>query len=155
MVGFGGNGHKDKTAMQQDPAAIPAQLSDLHCFTETEGVITTTMMDLPGYRIKQVLGTVFGNTVRSRNIAAGIGMALKSLAGGELQWFTSMLYSCRNDSISRVVAETKQRGGNAIICLRFDAGDMGGFAQTCAYGTACIVEKIDDSVASPPQLSQT
>jgi uncharacterized protein YbjQ (UPF0145 family) len=110
------------------------------------------MMDLPGYRIKQVLGTVFGNTVRSRNIAAGIGMALKSLAGGELQWFTSMLYSCRNDSISRVVAETKQRGGNAIICLRFDASDMGGFAQTCAYGTACIVEKVDDTVKDAPQL---
>jgi uncharacterized protein YbjQ (UPF0145 family) len=136
----------------EPPVAISAPLSDLHCFTETEGVITTTMMDLPGYRIKQVLGTVFGNTVRSRNIAAGLGMAFKSLVGGELQWFTSMLYSCRNDSISRAVAETKQRGGNAIICLRFDASDMGGWAQTCAYGTACIVEKVDDAILEPPQL---
>jgi uncharacterized protein YbjQ (UPF0145 family) len=111
------------------------------------------MMDLPGYRIKQVLGTVFGNTVRSRNIAAGLGMAIKSIVGGELQWFTSMLYSCRNDSIGRAVAETKQRGGNAIVCLRFDAGDMGGgWAQTCAYGTACVVEKVDDAVLEPPQL---
>src|SRR6478752_8440143 len=110
------------------------------------------MMDLPGYRITKVLGAVYGITVRSRNIAAGIGMVIKSMAGGELQWFTSMLYSCRNDSISRVVAETKQRGGNAIICLRFDASDMGGFAQTCAYGTACIVEKVDDGSAVASQL---
>lgn len=110
------------------------------------------MNDLPGYRVKQVLGTVYGVTVRSRNIAAGIGMVLKSMAGGELTWFTSMLYSCRNDSISRVVAEAKQRGGNAIIALRFDTSDLGGFAQSCAYGTACIVEKVDASVVDPPQL---
>lgn len=104
------------------------------------------MFDLPGYRIVQVLGTVYGISVRSRNLAASLGMVLKSFAGGELRWFTSMLYYCRNDSISRVVDECKRRGGNAVICLRFDAGDMGGFAQTAAYGTACIVEKVDDSV---------
>ncbi|QUC22479.1 uncharacterized protein UV8b_06720 [Ustilaginoidea virens] len=144
-------GHQNKHA--EDVAHVPPQLSDLHCFTETEGVITTTMMDLPGYRVVQVLGTVYGITVRSRNLAASLGMILKSLAGGELRWFTSMLYSCRNDSISRVVDECKRRGGNAVICLRFDAGDMGGFAQTAAYGTACVVEKVDDGVKAPPQLA--
>lgn len=110
------------------------------------------MMDLPGYKIEQVLGTVYGITVRSRNVAASLGMVFKSLAGGELRWFTSMLYNCRNDSIARVVDECKRRGGNAIICLRFDAGDMGGFAQTAAYGTACRVVKIDDTIKSAPQL---
>lgn len=114
--------------------------------------LSSAMMDLPGYRIEQVLGTVYGITVRSRNLGASLAMVLKSFAGGELRWFTSMLYSCRNDSISRVVDECKRRGGNAIICLRFDAGDMGGFAQTAAYGTACRVVKIDDDVTVPPQL---
>lgn len=114
--------------------------------------LVVAMMDLPGYRIEQVLGTVYGITVRSRNIGASLGMAFKSMAGGELRWFTSMLYSCRNDSIGRVVEECKKRGGNAIVCLRFDAGDMGGFAQTAAYGTACRVVKIDESTQSPPQL---
>jgi uncharacterized protein YbjQ (UPF0145 family) len=49
-------------------------------------------MDLPGYRITKVLGAVYGVTVRSRNIVAGLAMVLKSMAGGELQWFTSMLW---------------------------------------------------------------
>lgn len=110
------------------------------------------MMDLPGYRITKVLGAVYGITVRSRNIAAGLTMVAKSFIGGELQWFTSMMYSCRNDSISRCVAETRQRGGNAIICLRFDTSDLGGFAQSCAYGTACVVEKIEDARVEAPQL---
>ncbi|KAI2776172.1 DUF74-domain-containing protein [Daldinia loculata] len=134
------------------PADVPPQLSDLHCFTETEGVITTTMFDVPGYRVVKVLGAVYGLTVRSRNWAASMGMVIKSIAGGELRWFTSMLYSARNDAISRVVAETKARGGNAIICLRFESGDMGGFAQCSAYGTAAIIEKIDPSTQVPPQL---
>ncbi|GAB1310785.1 Heavy metal-binding domain-containing protein (Fragment) [Madurella fahalii] len=144
--------HAEKHQEHPGPADIPPQISDLHCFTETNGVITTTMFDVPGYRVVRVLGAVYGLTVRSRNWAAGLGMVIKSLAGGELRWFTSMLYSARNDAISRVVAETQARGGNAIIALRFDAGDLGGFAQVCAYGTAAIIEKVEESVETPPQL---
>lgn len=98
---------------------------------------------------------MYGITVRSRNWAAGLGMVLKSVAGGELTWFTSLLYSCRNDAISRVVQETMSRGGNAVVALRFDQGDMAGFAQVCAYGTACVVEKIDPSMEEHPQLVRT
>lgn len=73
------------------PAHIPPELSDLHCYTETDGVVTTTMFDLPGYRIVKVLGTVYGLTVRSRNWAAGLGMVLKSVVGGELRWYTNLV----------------------------------------------------------------
>ncbi|GJC99278.1 YjfJ protein [Colletotrichum higginsianum IMI 349063] len=153
-------------AKSEDVAHVPPELSDLHCFTETGGVITTrnifgqidahtpaAMFDIPGYRVVRTLGAVYGLSVRSRNIAASLGMVIKSLAGGELRWFTTMLYNCRNDALGRVVSECKQRGGNAIICLRFDAADLGGFAQTCAYGTACVVEKIDEDAAVAPQLA--
>ncbi|KAI8660437.1 hypothetical protein NCS57_01021100 [Fusarium keratoplasticum] len=150
---FGSTKEQHHGKEQGEVANIPPQLSDLHCFTETDGIVTTTMMDLPGYRVVKVLGAVYGITVRSRNIAAGIGMVLKSMAGGELTWFTSMLYSCRNDSISRVVEETKKRGGNAIICLRFETGDLGGFAQASAYGTACVVEKIEGANVEASQLA--
>ncbi|EPS38890.1 hypothetical protein H072_7350 [Dactylellina haptotyla CBS 200.50] len=134
-------------------AHVPPELSDLHCFTETNGVITTTMFDIPGYKVVRVLGAVYGLTVRSRNWAASFGMVAKSVIGGELKWFTSVLYEARNDAISRVVQETTSRGGNAIICLRFDTGDMGGFAQCCAYGTAVVVEKVDPTTETPPQLA--
>jgi hypothetical protein len=104
---------KDKEKAHSD---IPPSVSDLHCklpslrhpqqtnndpnpcslyvgFTETNGVITTTMFDVPGYRVVRVLGAVYGLTVRSRNWAASMGMVLKSIAGGELQWFTNMVCS--------------------------------------------------------------
>lgn len=74
-----------------EAAAIPPSIQDLHCFTETNGVITSTMNDIPGYRVVKVLGAVYGLTVRSRNWAAGLGMVIKSIAGGELKWFTDMV----------------------------------------------------------------
>jgi hypothetical protein len=74
-----------------EAAVIPDAVSDLHCFTETSGVITSTMNDIPGYRVVRVLGAVYGLTVRSRNWAAGLGMVIKSIAGGELKWFTNMV----------------------------------------------------------------
>ncbi len=64
----------------------------------------------------------------------------------------TQLYSARNDAIRRVVAECQSRGGNAVIALHFDAGDMAGFAQVCAYGTACVVEKLDPDLPDYPQL---
>lgn len=74
-----------------EAATIPASIQDLHCFTETNGVITSTMNDIPCYRVVKVLGAVYGLTVRSRNWAAGLGMVVKSIAGGELKWFTDMV----------------------------------------------------------------
>ncbi|EPE06355.1 hypothetical protein F503_02483 [Ophiostoma piceae UAMH 11346] len=132
---------------------VPPELNDLHCFTETNGIITSTMIDVPGYRVVKVLGAVYGLTVRTRNIAAGLTMLIKAIAGGELKWFTNLMYNARNDAISRLVQECESRGGNAVIALRFDAGEIGGgFAQVCAYGTACVIEKIDDKLPEYPQL---
>ncbi len=80
-----------KDAKQSQQANISPDVSDLHCFTETNGVLTTTMVDVPGYRVVKVLGAVYGLTVRSRNFAATLGMAFKSMAGGELRWFTDLV----------------------------------------------------------------
>ncbi|KAI7775949.1 hypothetical protein LA080_006061 [Diaporthe eres] len=93
--------------------------------------------------------------LRTRNWAAGIGMGLKSMVGGELKWFTNMMYSARNEAVSRVVDECQKRQGNAIITMRFDVADLAGFTQVCAYGTAALVEKVDANAAEAPQLAKT
>ena len=123
--------------MTTDPAWEP------HSFTDTHGVITSTMNDIPGYRVVRVLGTVYGLTVRSRNWGADIGAFLKSAVGGELRYMTNMLYTARNHAVERMIGECLGRGGNAIVALRFDSGNIHIFSQVCAYGTACVVEKIE------------
>jgi uncharacterized protein YbjQ (UPF0145 family) len=94
------------------------------CFVDTHGIITTTMNDLPGYRVVQILGTVFGITVRARNWGADIAATLRSSIGGEIRYFTNLMYSSRAEAMERLVGETMQRGGNAIIALRFDQGNV-------------------------------
>ena len=46
-------------------------------------MILSTMNDLPGYEVTEVIGEVFGITVRSRHAGSQIGAGFKSLVGGE------------------------------------------------------------------------
>ncbi len=103
-------------------------------------MIVTTMNDLPGYDVEEVIGEVFGLTVRARNIGSQIGASLKSLVGGELSGMTKMLAEGRDEAIGRLKAEAESRGGNAIIAMRFDTSELGTtWTEICAYGTAVRV----------------
>ena len=106
-------------------------------------MIISTMNDLPGYQIDEVLGEVFGLTVRSRNVGSQIGASFKSLVGGELKGMTKMLASGRQDATSRLVEEAEVRGGNAVIAFRFDTSELGStWTEICAYGTAVRARKL-------------
>jgi uncharacterized protein YbjQ (UPF0145 family) len=105
-------------------------------------MIITTMNDLPGYTIDEVLGEVFGLTVRSRNIGSQIGATLKSLGGGELKGMTKMLAEGRAHATERVVEEAEGKGADAIIAFRFDTSELGTtWTEICAYGTAVKATK--------------
>ena len=106
-------------------------------------MIITTMNDLPGYEIDEVLGEVFGLTVRSRNLGSTIGAALKSLVGGELKGMTKMLAMGRVHAQERLVEEAEAKGANAIIAFRFDTSELGSaWTEICAYGTAVRARKL-------------
>ena len=103
-------------------------------------MIISTMNDLPGYQIDEVLGEVFGLTVRSRNVGSQIGAGLKSLVGGELKGMTKMLSEGRIHATERLVEEAKGKGANAIIAFRYDTSELGDtWTEVCAYGTACMI----------------
>jgi uncharacterized protein YbjQ (UPF0145 family) len=106
-------------------------------------MLITTTNDLPGYEVDEVLGEVFGLTVRSRNVGSQLGAGLKSLVGGELKGMTKALVDSREQVIERLTEEAQKRGGNAILAMRFDTSEMGGtWTEICAYGTAVRVRKI-------------
>ncbi len=105
-------------------------------------MIIVTMNDIPGYTVEEVLGEVFGLTVRSRNVVSQIGAQLKSVFGGELQGMTKMLADSRQQAIARLTEEAEAKGANAIIAMRFDESDLGSmWTEICAYGTAVKVRK--------------
>ena len=100
-------------------------------------MLISTMNDLPGYRIEEVHGEVFGLTVRSRHVGSQLGAAAKSLLGGELKGMTKMLAEGRQDATRRLIEEAEGKGANAIVAFRFDTSELGGtWTEICAYGTA-------------------
>lgn len=88
-------------------------------------MVITTMNELPGYEVEEVLGEVFGLTVRSRNLGSQLGAVLKSLVGGELKGMTKMLEAGRQHATDRLVEEAEAKGANAIIAFRFDTSELG------------------------------
>lgn len=106
-------------------------------------MIISTMNDLPGYDVEEVVGEVFGLTVRSRNVGSQIGASLKSLVGGELKGMTKMLAEGRDHATERLIENAETRGANAILAFRFDTSELGTtWTEICAYGTAVRVRKL-------------
>jgi uncharacterized protein YbjQ (UPF0145 family) len=104
---------------------------------EGAALIISTMNDLPGYQIDEVMGEVFGLTVRSRNVGSQVGASLKSLVGGELKGMTKMLAEGREHATDRLIEEAEAKGANAVIAFRFDTSELGTtWTEICAYGTA-------------------
>jgi len=108
-------------------------------------VLIVTTNDLPGWEIQRVCGEVFGLTVRSRNAFAQFGAGLKSMFGGELAGMTKNLAESRNEAMGRLIAEAGNRGGNAIVAMRFDTTEIGDvWTEICAYGTAVQAVPVTD-----------
>jgi len=106
-------------------------------------MIISTMNDLPGYEIEEVLGEVYGLTVRSRNVGSQIGASFKSLVGGELKGMTKQLAQGRDHASERLVEEAEAKGANAVLAFRFDTSELGTtWTEICAYGTAVRARKL-------------
>lgn len=105
-----------------------------------EEVIVVTTNDLPGYEVKEVYGEVFGLIVRSRNLFSNIGASFRTVFGGEVKGYTTLLSDSREHALARMRQAAIDKGSNAVLAMRFDSGDIGGVMnEVAAYGTAVKV----------------
>jgi uncharacterized protein YbjQ (UPF0145 family) len=87
------------------------------------------------------LGVVRGLVVRSRSVFGNIGASLQTLIGGNITLYAELCERARADAFAHMVDHTLQRGGNAILAVRFDATEITpGVTEVLAYGTAVLVE---------------
>jgi uncharacterized protein YbjQ (UPF0145 family) len=106
-------------------------------------MMVSTMNDLPGYRVDEVIGEVTGLTVRSRNVGTQLGAGFKSLVGGELKGLTKQLQESRDEARARLVDAAREVGANAVLAMRFDSDEVGnGYQELVAYGTAVKVSPV-------------
>lgn len=103
-------------------------------------IVTTPYV--PGHRIVDSKGHVFGLVVRSRGLAGNISAGLRSLVGGEIHEYTELLEDTRRQAIDRMVQNAVALGANGVVSFRFDSSELGGtMSEIVAYGTAVIVEE--------------
>lgn len=107
-------------------------------------MILVTSDEIPGRKIKRVLGLVKGNTIRARNVGHDIMAALRNLAGGEITDYTKMVAEAREQALDRMTTEAKALRADAVVCIRFTTNSMmQGAAELLAYGTAVQLEPED------------
>lgn len=105
-------------------------------------MIVVTTENIPGYKVKEVKGEVFGLVVRSRGLGGNIMAGLRTLIGGEIHEYTSMLEDARKQAIDRLVLNATQMGANAVVMMRFDSSEIGqNMSEIVAFGTAVVAEK--------------
>ena len=115
-----------------------------------------TANEIPGFKIIETKGFVYGLTVRSRGVGGQVSAGLLPLVGGEIKEYISMMEDSRammedsrammedsrDETLERLIEHAKQLGGNAIVAVRFDSNDISNVMQEIlAYGTAVVVEK--------------
>jgi uncharacterized protein YbjQ (UPF0145 family) len=104
---------------------------------DTKDILVVTTNDIPGHEITQVYGEVFGLIVRSRNIFSNIGAGFRTIFGGEVKGYTTLLSDSREHALQRLREAAAAKGANAVVAMRFDSGDIGGVMnEVAAYGTA-------------------
>lgn len=105
-------------------------------------MLIVTTENIKGYKVTEVKGQVFGLVVRSRGLGGNIIAGLRSLIGGEIHEYTSLLEDTRKQAIDRMVKNAQAMGANAIVMMRFDSSEIGQtMSEIVAYGTAVVAEK--------------
>lgn len=106
-------------------------------------MLVTTTENIAGYRVLETKGQVFGVVVRSRGLAGNLMAGLRSIFGGEIPEYTSLLEETRRHALDRMVKNAKQMGGNAVVMMRFDSSEIGQtMSEIVAYGTVVVTEKV-------------
>jgi uncharacterized protein YbjQ (UPF0145 family) len=112
-------------------------------------MIISTTPYIAGHRVVETKGQTFGLVVRSRGFSGNLIAGLRSLGGGEIHEYTSLLEDTRRQALDRLEKNATLMGANAVVSMRFDSSELAGtMSEIVAYGTAVVVEP--DASATQP-----
>ncbi|TMT87353.1 YbjQ family protein [Haloterrigena sp. H1] len=98
-------------------------------------IVTTETV--PGRDVQESLGIARGNTVKARNIGRDITQSIRNITGGELKAYSELLTDARDEAISRMEADARSMGADAIVNVRLESSEIAnGGSEVIAYGTA-------------------
>jgi len=106
-----------------------------------ERVLLVTTPEVPGYRVKRVIGIVTASTVRTRGMLGRIISGIEALVGGRGTAYLEELDKARREVLDELERRARGMGANAVVGIDFETTEMlEGFIMITAWGTAVEVE---------------
>lgn len=100
-------------------------------------MMVSTIENLPGREVKEVLGVVFGSCVQMKHIGKDLRAAGRTFIGGESKPYTELVEEARRTAMQRMIDDAKKLGADAVVGMRYaTAQTMGSAAEIIAFGTA-------------------
>ncbi len=95
-----------------------------------------TTETIPGKEV-ELIDIVSGNIALARHLGKDIVAGVRSMVGGEIKTYTSLLIDARKEAIQRMKEEAKLLGGDAIVMTRLETSCLlDGSIEVVSYGTA-------------------
>jgi len=105
-------------------------------------MIIATTENVAGNEIDVHLGTVIGNTIRARHVGKDIQATFRTIMGGEIKEYTSMMAESREQALMRMKDRAVELGADAVVGVRFQTSMiLSGTAELLVYGTAVRFKK--------------
>ncbi len=100
-------------------------------------MILSTIETVPGREIESIIGLARGNVVRARFAGRDFIAGLRTLIGGEVTEYTSLMAEARDQAMERLVQNAESLGADAVVNIRFSTSMiLQGTSEILAYGTA-------------------
>ncbi|NQW19226.1 MAG: YbjQ family protein [Chloroflexi bacterium] len=100
-------------------------------------LIISTIQDVPGRDITEILGLARGNSVRARHAGKDILAALRNIVGGEIAEYARLQAETREMATRRMAEFAETLGADAIVGVRYTTSMIAtGASEILAYGTA-------------------
>ena len=100
-------------------------------------MIFTTTETIPNKNITEILVVARGNTVRARAIGKDIMAGFKSIAGGEIHEYSTLMADSREEAFQRMAKKAEELGADAVVNIRFTTSMISqGNAEILVAGTA-------------------
>ena len=104
-------------------------------------MILSNIESIPGKKIVEHFGLVYGSTIRAKHVGRDMMAGIKNIFGGELKGYTELLTESRVEATKRMMEQALSAGANAVVNVRFSTSTVAqGAAEILAYGTAVKVE---------------
>ncbi|PIN85136.1 MAG: hypothetical protein COV47_03730, partial [Candidatus Diapherotrites archaeon CG11_big_fil_rev_8_21_14_0_20_37_9] len=78
-------------------------------------MIETTTDFIPGKKIKNIIGVVRGNTIRSRGVAGHFVAGIESAFGGQITAYIKAMDEAREEAYKNMMNEAEKLKADAVI----------------------------------------